>query len=54
MASEVPLNLHHCEYENITWHYDAEVLNLVTENLKTAWTFNSIKYFFLFFLINQT
>ncbi|CAG9861302.1 unnamed protein product [Phyllotreta striolata] len=43
MANEVPLNLYHCEYDNINWNYDLEVMQQLNEKMKKSWTFYSIK-----------
>lgn len=45
MASEVPLNLYHCDYElEENWVYSKETLSLVYNKLQTIWCFESIKY----------
>ncbi|KAJ8927470.1 hypothetical protein NQ314_020067 [Rhamnusium bicolor] len=39
MASEIPLNLFYCEYDDLTWNYNEESLSQVIEKLNTIWTF---------------
>ncbi|XP_044254066.1 tRNA pseudouridine(38/39) synthase [Tribolium madens] len=43
MASEVPLNLYDCHYDDINWIYDKEALNIVKTKLYKIWMFSSIK-----------
>ncbi|VEN39789.1 unnamed protein product [Callosobruchus maculatus] len=43
MASEIPLNLFHSEYENIKWHYEKDTVRVVLEKLYNYWTFTAIK-----------
>lgn len=43
MGSEIPLNLHYCEYENLNWNYDTEVLDEIMEKLNNFWTFYAVK-----------
>ncbi|CAH1370748.1 unnamed protein product [Tenebrio molitor] len=43
MASEIPLNLYDCSYENVSWIYDRETVDNVTKNLSKFWTFFTIK-----------
>lgn len=44
MASEIPLNLFACEYdEPCGWRYNAENLNQVLKKLKSMWTLQSAK-----------
>lgn len=43
MASEIPLNLFCCEYEDIKWHYDDESLSQVIDKLNTIWTYSAAK-----------
>jgi tRNA pseudouridine38/39 synthase len=43
MASEIPLNLYDCSYENVSWIYDRETVDYVTKNLSKFWTFFTIK-----------
>ncbi|XP_015124476.1 tRNA pseudouridine(38/39) synthase isoform X2 [Diachasma alloeum] len=43
LAHEVPLNLFHCDYDDVEWYYDDEELVLVIKTLQEDWTFNSVK-----------
>nr|CAI5857047.1 unnamed protein product [Callosobruchus analis] len=43
MAREIPLNLFHCDYENIKWHYEIDTIRQVLEKLHNYWTFSAIK-----------
>lgn len=43
MASEIPLNLFFCEYDNLTWNYDKDTLKKVIEKLNAIWMMTSIK-----------
>ncbi|GJQ87621.1 hypothetical protein Trydic_g17449 [Trypoxylus dichotomus] len=45
MASEIPLNLYECMYENedIDWQYDDKVVSIVIENLTKKYTIGSIQ-----------
>ncbi|XP_057653874.1 tRNA pseudouridine(38/39) synthase isoform X2 [Diorhabda carinulata] len=43
MGSEIPLNLHYCEYENLNWNYDTQILDEITEKLNHFWTFYAVK-----------
>ncbi|EFA02961.2 tRNA pseudouridine(38/39) synthase isoform X2 [Tribolium castaneum] len=43
MASEIPLNLYDCHYDNVNWIYDKEALNIVKAKLYKFWMFSSIK-----------
>nr|XP_022902668.1 tRNA pseudouridine(38/39) synthase isoform X1 [Onthophagus taurus] len=55
MASEIPLNLFECNYddENIIWNYSEISLNMVLENLKKKLTYSSIKTNMLMYMIND-
>ena len=46
MASEVPLNLFHVEFDadkDIMWNYDLEALTLLTRQFQVLWTEHSVK-----------
>ncbi|KAJ8922599.1 hypothetical protein NQ315_007630 [Exocentrus adspersus] len=43
MASEIPLNLFCCEYENIKWNYNEESLSQVIEKLNAVWSYSAAK-----------
>ena len=46
MASEVPLNLFHVEFDadkDLTWNYDLEALTLLTRQFQVLWTEHSVK-----------
>uniref|UniRef100_A0A6P7FY38 tRNA pseudouridine(38/39) synthase n=1 Tax=Diabrotica virgifera virgifera TaxID=50390 RepID=A0A6P7FY38_DIAVI len=43
MASEIPLNLFYCEYDDLDWNYDQEALTQVIEKLNNQWTFQAVK-----------
>ncbi|XP_063986627.1 tRNA pseudouridine(38/39) synthase [Diachasmimorpha longicaudata] len=43
LAHEIPLNLFHCDYDDVVWYYDDEELVLVIKALQEDWTFNSVK-----------
>ncbi|KFM71666.1 tRNA pseudouridine(38/39) synthase, partial [Stegodyphus mimosarum] len=43
MASEIPLVLFDCAYDNIEWIYNKESLKLVIKHLQSIWTYNAVK-----------
>lgn len=43
MASELPLNLFFCEYEDVKWQTNQDTLNAVLEKLQACWTTLTIK-----------
>lgn len=43
MASEVPLNLFSCEYEDIKWIYEKENVKEVIQQLNATWTTTAVK-----------
>uniref|UniRef100_A0A0C9Q1B3 PUS3_0 protein n=1 Tax=Fopius arisanus TaxID=64838 RepID=A0A0C9Q1B3_9HYME len=43
LAHEVPLNLFHCDYDDVEWFYDDEELLLTIKTLQKDWTFNAVK-----------
>nr|CAG4640959.1 EOG090X083V [Eulimnadia texana] len=43
MASELPLNLFECRYDDVEWIHDAESLKFVVSEFQAIWTENSIK-----------
>lgn len=43
MASEIPLNLFFCEYDNLKWNYEEETLKRVIHKLASIWTITSTK-----------
>lgn len=45
MASEIPLNLFFCEYDNVPWNYEEEALQRLIEQINSIWTITAIKYF---------
>ncbi|XP_050294650.1 tRNA pseudouridine(38/39) synthase [Anthonomus grandis grandis] len=53
MASEVPLNLFFCEYDNVKWYISKENLKSVIETLRQIWTFTSLKNAMIKDIINS-
>lgn len=55
LASEVPLNLFHCQYpfDDASWLLDTETLNEVQRTLQKMWTFTTIKSKMLKDILNQ-
>lgn len=43
MASEIPLNLFFCEYNDLSWNYEEEALQRLIEQLSSIWTITAIK-----------
>ncbi|XP_072376721.1 tRNA pseudouridine(38/39) synthase isoform X2 [Diabrotica undecimpunctata] len=43
MASEIPLNLYYCQYDDLNWNYDQEALTQVIEKLNKQWSFQAVK-----------
>ncbi|XP_044015777.1 tRNA pseudouridine(38/39) synthase isoform X2 [Aphidius gifuensis] len=43
LAHELPLNLFHCDYDDVDWFYDDQELHVVIKKLQEDWTMNSIK-----------
>ncbi|KAK3921401.1 tRNA pseudouridine(38/39) synthase [Frankliniella fusca] len=55
MASEVPLNLFHCQYsfDDSLWLVDEETISEVESSLQRIWTFSSVKTVMLMDMLNQ-
>ena len=44
MASEVPLNLFHCEYDSgLDWNYNSDAIQVTVKQLQELWTENAVK-----------
>ena len=44
MASEIPLNLFQCDYEqDLDWQYDSEAVSVSLKQLQDLWTESSVK-----------
>jgi len=43
MASELPLNLFTCSYDEADWVYDDEALRYIITHYQSMWTENSVK-----------
>ena len=45
MASEIPLNLFQCDYENydLDWQYDTDAASVTLKQLQEMWAEHSIK-----------
>ncbi|XP_019874758.1 tRNA pseudouridine(38/39) synthase [Aethina tumida] len=43
MASEIPLNLYYCDYNDVNWTYNSSNLVNVIKRLKKCWIFHGIK-----------
>lgn len=43
MASEIPLNLYYCDYNDVNWTYKSSNLVNVIKRLKKCWIFHGIK-----------
>lgn len=43
LASEIPLNLFDCEYEDIQWIYSPEGIKAAAKKLQQFWTFSKMK-----------
>ena len=44
MASEIPLNLFHCEYNSgLHWNYNSEAIQVTVKQLQELWTENAVK-----------
>lgn len=60
MASEIPLNLFQCDYENhdLDWQYDTEAASVTLKQLQEMWAEHSIKATMfkgnIFFSLNLT